>query len=547
MKLNPCLISDVPFFLQAGQEQRLQKLDLKHLENNPGTYQLKHSLGRTVYWIEPLQLILKIFRPVTLWDHLRFFCRPHKGAIEFQTMLLAEQLHLSTSVPLGYGARYQHHFLKEAYLLIEALPEVRSFQQLFQTQYLSTSRTQKNQFISRLAQTIAQMHRVGILHPDFHAGNVLCAQDLQKIWIIDLYNCKKIAPLQRQKTLQNLVIFNRTFQLLASRTDRLRFFQKYSQHFFQASSSFLLNRSSKAEICWIEKETHQSNLIFWKHREQRCLKNNKYFKKIRVSGYHGYAKKNPALGTLEIPTEVFFPWIQGLSQSPPTLPPDSVWIKEHSRTTRVFKVTWNQQHYYVKQYLTKSKIQPFKNFWRKSRVFHSWFLGNSLITRGLLTGEPILALEQRRCGWLKDAVLVLKEIPSPKQHWLPSLSEERENCLHRLALTIRHLHDRGFSQRDLKGPNLLQGEQGFYFLDLDGMRQETPKTRIRCRDLGRLLYWLRFEETNHPLSPQEGEKLIQFYLGHPPKLNTPFEFYLRAIDSYLQKKTQQRQKKEISF
>ncbi|MEK7483301.1 MAG: lipopolysaccharide kinase InaA family protein [Planctomycetota bacterium] len=543
-------ISDVPFKILKEKEHHLAPLtsiDLKHLEAFPGCVRLKHSSARTVYYLTNEQILLKIFRPVTFFDKVRFSLFSSKAQLEFEAMLFAQAQQLATSTPIGFGIDVS----KKSYLWIEAIPEVQPLDRLFAERYAFSNRSERNEVLQELALLIVQMHQCGILHPDFHAGNILWSEKRKKAWVIDLYQYKKNRTLERKPCLHNLVIFNRVFQLKASRTDRLRFFCAYtslwnSAYYKESHQTLSVPDQTlrKHECLWLEKHTSVSNLQFWKQRERRCQKENKYFGRIASQGYTGFAKKNPNQGTFELSPEVLKKILE-LLQTPGKFPPEASWIKEKSRTTRVLKIATGEQIYYVKQYLPQSLGYQFKSLWRTSRARKAWLLGYRLLTRGLFTGEPVLVLEKKRFGLLLDSILVIKEIPEFQSILLSESPDKRKQELEKIAKYFRQFHDRGFSHRDLKGPNLLWGKEGLYFLDLDGVKNSPPSPKIRCRDLGRFIYWLKEESSSKQLSFEEIENFVQTYLYSLPALISiaKEQYYFQRIQQYLQKKSKQRQKK----
>lgn len=534
--MQELLMNSIPFKIlpeKASLFESLTALDLKCPEAFPGSVRIKHSKARTVYHLTHQHLLLKIFRPVTRLDQLRFTLFSSKAELEFEAIRFAQENHVPTSVPVGFGVDSQ----RQSYLFIEAIPEVYPLDRLFTDHYLQTKRTQRNEILREIATCIAQMHKGGLLHSDFHAGNILFSERQKKAWIIDLYHYKKNPKRHWNACLQNLVIFNRVFQVKASRTDRFRFFRYY----IEGWHSF-----SKQDCLWLESQTQLSNQQFWRHREQRCFKENKYFGKIAYHHYTGFAKKNPQLETFELPPD-YWPRLFEFLQTPVhyPLPDGAVWIKSKSRTTRVLKILYNAQAYYVKQYLPQSFNYQLKSLFRSSRAKKAWFLGYSLLTRGLQTADPILVLEKRTYGLLQDSILVVKEIPSFQETRLLESSDSRQRQLETFARIFRQFHDRGFTHRDLKGPNLLWGTEGLYFIDLDGVSQITPSDTIRCRDLGRFIFWFKEESAGYRLSSEEIDYFIRSYLQLWPTLisSGKEQYYFQTIQRYLEKKLRHRQKK----
>jgi serine/threonine protein kinase len=483
---------------------------------------------------------------VTLLDHLRFRFLPSKAQLEFQAIQHAQNQKIPTSSPVGFGHHYHKGWLLSSYLLIESLPHVQPFNIYFQNHYHTLSPSSKKQLLYQLATTLAYMHRCGVLHADFHAGNLLYSPTLCYFWIIDIYKSTQLPRFHLFKSLKNLVTFHRPFHLKTSRSDRLRFFRSYLSALTpppappQPTPLKLqpLNSQTKYYCRLLEKWTRKAHFTFWKHREKRCLKENKYFGRIRLEGYQGYSQKNPETSTPLVPPET----LKMLLPPPLCLPPSVQWVKKGSNTTRLLRL---QGEYYLKHYLIKPFPLSCLHVFRQSRARKAWSLGHSLLTREILTAEPLLFLEKRRWGlFLQDSFILFKRIPEHQALRFPPphLFQERQDLIQKLSHAIRQFHDKGFTQRDLKGPNLLQGKEGIYFIDVDGMQQKC-KLKNRSRDLGRLLYWYRFEEPQYPWTPQEGDFLIKSYFASPCPLPFSLEKFQNLVQEYLEKKTRKKAKK----
>src|SRR5207248_2161546 len=86
----------------------------------------------------------------------------------------------------------------------------------------------------------------------------------------------------------NLILFNRWFQMRASRADRLRFWHSYRR----ARRTLAVLHDDAAEVREVERGTTASNLRFWASREVRCLGSNRYFRRVRAGPCRGYAVRD---------------------------------------------------------------------------------------------------------------------------------------------------------------------------------------------------------------------------------------------------------------
>src|SRR5262249_42904367 len=143
---------------------------------------------------------------------------------------------------------------------------------------------------------LARLHEVGILHHDLHPGNVMVGltdADEPRLYLLDLHSLRLGLPPEWRPPRDNLVVFNRWFSRHATRTDRLRCWQAYHRARFESCSWPRLagvepNRVSSALAREIEQRTRRSNSHFAQQRDSRCLRNNRYYRRVRVWGVTGH-------------------------------------------------------------------------------------------------------------------------------------------------------------------------------------------------------------------------------------------------------------------
>ena len=133
---------------------------------------------------------------------------------------------------------------------------------------------------------------------------------------------------------------------------------------------------------------------------------------------------------------------------------------------------------------------------RRSKCMRSWLLGNAFLDCLLPTARPLAAFERRRFGLAWDGYLLTEMIAGAidLRQTVDSIDSRRQlqARIELVARLIRTLHERGWSHRDLKAPNILlapsnDGVERAWFIDLVGASRPFWLTRRRrMRDLARL-------------------------------------------------------------
>jgi hypothetical protein len=137
-----------------------------------------------------------------------------------------------------------------------------------------------------LGKFIAHIHDAGVRHRDLHAGNILLeleANDRPRLHLIDLHDIRLGSPLTWRSARENLVLLNRWFAMRVDRPDRLRFWNTYSQcRGLGATGGQAAARAAHLEGARdLEQRTLASNRLFWRRRDQRSLRINRYYREVQ--------------------------------------------------------------------------------------------------------------------------------------------------------------------------------------------------------------------------------------------------------------------------
>ncbi len=208
------------------------------------------------------------------------------------------------------------------------------------------------------------------------------------------------------------------------------------------------------------------------------------------------------------------PWRWEAGSSPTPVLPDQFWIAPdqlltppaqrvvrfpQKSTTEVFRVPLPQPNewVFVKRYRSGQAAWAVKYFMRPSKACRALHCALALQRLGIHTAEPVAAGERRRFGWLRDALLITREV-SQSITW-EELDRRQPRGPHRVPLLrilgryFAALHDAGYSNSDPNRNNLLiqfcpELRPKLYLIDLDALvRRRRVTLRRAVKDLRRLL------------------------------------------------------------
>jgi len=426
---------------------------------------------------------------------IRAWCRevlrPAKARLEFENLFAIRKRGIAAAAPLAWGAK-NSPWPGENYLITKGLVASESF--LTYVEGLK-SPEERRHLARALGQFIAQLHDGGIAHPDPHPGNVLVertAARVPRFSLIDMHAISIGGPLSWPESRANLVLFNRWFQLRASRSDRLRFWHAYRRS--RTALPVPDDQQFAFECREVERSTMVSNLRFWSSRQSRCLGNNRYFRMVKVGACRGHAVADMRRDRLEPvlrDPDAFFvegrPRTDDLSihgassAAKPALTHSTFSILKDSRTSTVAEITLDSRTLILKRVNVRRWFEPIKNLFRPSAVLRSWINGHALTDRWLPTPRPLAVWHRYRRGLPAEGYLLTEKVAD-------ATSLDRLQDLTKLARVLRQMHDRGVSHRDLKASNILL-EHGVdpILIDLVGVHLGRPiPFKQRARELARL-------------------------------------------------------------
>jgi tRNA A-37 threonylcarbamoyl transferase component Bud32 len=401
--------------------------------------------------------------------------------LEFDNALALRKRGVPAVEPLAWGT-LDSNWPCESFLITQALtatvPFLHCLEHVLPSLPAEESRDMRRKVARAFGEFLAKLHDAGITHPDPHPGNLLVelAPDRPpQFALIDLHAVHVGKALRWRESRNNLVLFNRWFQIRASRADRSRFWHAYRRA--RATLPAPTKDELRIGVKELERDTHSSNLRFWAGRESRCLGTNRYFRKFRRGVYRGFAVRDLANDFLQ----------QLLAEPDTAFARAGVRILKDSRTSTVAVLEMpgpsGPVPVVLKRVNVRSSIEPAKNVFRRSHVLRSWVYGHALRDRWLSSPRPLAVFHRYRNGLPAEGYLLTEFVPEPaplRTGSLPSLMK--------LARLLRVMHDRGVSHRDLKAANILlaHGTEPT-LIDLVGVRTRVQLSDVnRAKELARL-------------------------------------------------------------
>jgi tRNA A-37 threonylcarbamoyl transferase component Bud32 len=455
---------------------------------------------------------------------LRELVRPPKAKLEFDHAESLTARGLETIQPLAWG-RLPGRWPSESWLATRGRDAISLADWLARP----WSPVDRRLFALRFATFVARLHDAGVVHPDPHPGNLLVEtgpDGVPRFVLVDLHAVRPGPPAVGARSMANLVLFNRWFQMRASRTDRLRFWLAY-----RAARTTIpaLDRSAAKRI---ETKTGRSNVTFWNRRFGRYVTDNREYVRVKGPAAAGYAvrtlPKQFVDSFLADPDGAFHqPWVT---------------VFKNSRTSTVVEYRIETPDgpvpVILKRFNRKSFGSVLKNNFRPSPATRSWLLGHNLRDRGLPTPRPLLLAHHYRLGVPVVSYLVVEKVPAAAG--LPEAvaavadlsPDARRRFLHILAADlgrlIRTMHDRGVSHRDLKAPNILLADGHTpTLIDLVGVRTgRAVPSSVRVRDLARLNASFL---SSRVVSRSDRLRLLTAYLAAPPQMGRSWKAWWSAV------------------
>lgn len=455
------------------------------------------DLGNRVFYV-------KHYRCPRFWDVARHLFRACSAQREWRRAMEVARRGIATARPIGWGQRVRHGLVRDNYLVTEALANTCSLRQYVAERLPKLAPPHRQATRRRLVETLARfaaaIHQAGILHDDFHAGNILLdvetgAMDidrgLPRLYLIDLAGVRIGAPLDWPASRDSLAVMSSDWSAHPILADRWRFWRTYLKCRPELA---LADRRMAAES--VERHGREYARRLHRQRDKRSLRTNRDFVVIRRPGgqAHGVAEVNPSQ---------LARWIE---QSP------DEWLWQnvdravklgHSSVVVVADLELGgvSRRVALKRFRLRDWWKAFKGLFRHGRARRAWCAGHALLQRQIATPRPVALWEPRRPRWRNAGYVATEWIEGAENlhlwGWRLTSSPVGERLrqaarvAESLGRLIGRMHAFQIAHRDLKPSNVLVVQHGdrveTQLIDVDGIRiARRLSARQKTADLARL-------------------------------------------------------------
>ncbi len=498
-------------------------------------------------------VFVKHFLVPNLRAKLRQWFRRGKGRNEGSRAAKLAEIGVPTITPIALGERRVNRFLFENFLITQAIPDTLPLDNFFE-QRLPTFTPERQETFRRallrsLADLTAKLHDAGIVHLDFHPGNLLIQlrpDDTFHLAVIDLDALRVSRRISWNEARKNLARLDHFFWVRSDRLDRYRFLVAY----LKARRG--PRPDARSFALQIEQETRAWAERLWRRWGRRCWGRNKYFDRIGNRDYRAYISRDldPRLA-------------RELLGDPeaPLLGRDTRILKDSS-TALVAELQMPVQGMptpvIYKKFRVRGWFELVLNRLRPSPAERAWQGGQHLRSRGIPTPQNLAYVCETPLRWLGPLrrlfpstayVLMVKAEPSvPLSDYIRAEMVAMDHAARRgridailpsLARLIRDLHERSLSHRDLKAANVLLlgdrfADSRLSLIDLVGVALEHPLSEgRRLQNLARLQLSL---ETTPGLTRTDSLRFLRMYLPDGLSNREAWKSSWRGIVRLMEKK-----------
>lgn len=398
--------------------------------------------------------------PKALWNALR----GSQWRREWRSAQRLRELGIPTPEPLAMGERSRWRIPEEGLLVSRAIQNA-----LTLTVYLAEKQRDPGPVLRALGNLLAEMHNLGVLHRDLHAGNLLVAEPGERcleFWILDLHRVRTgrgpVAHAQRKWNLAQLLVSLRGSLEPGQEEVLLRsYIQRCGLGGSESSWAFQLRAIQER----MARRRYRS-------RTRRCLQESTRFAVEAIPGGKVIRLRSFPLGKV----------LRAMEEAGRvTDPGDPRALKLTSRTrvtVQEMEVEGALQRICVKEHRSTGVLSRVFPAVLNSRGRRFWVGAWGLMVRGFQVPSPMAMWERKHGGFrssgvvmemVQDGIGLSRFVASPCMK-----GREGRRFVEEFARTLARMHELGVFHRDLKAGNIMVVDRGdahsVLFLDLEDVR-----------------------------------------------------------------------------
>jgi tRNA A-37 threonylcarbamoyl transferase component Bud32 len=489
-----------------------------------------------------VSLFVKHYKCRGFGDTLKYLLVRSKVNAEWKTIHSLLDRGINVARPLAKGERRVSRFLKDSYLITEALVNTRPLKD-FITELPGKSSSQETHnfrrfIVEKVGEVIAKIHEEGFFYRDLHAGNILVStgenQSVQ-IYPIDFHKVWHINRLPLWMRFRDLAQLKNSLTL--SQTDQLRFLKSYARR------APVLGDKLKESVKKINKKAAKLWRVHLKSRTKRCLLVSSEFAVKKGSAMSLYFRKVYS-------EPVIMAILQGYDNYSSTT---TVLKKTKKEVVASLSVTDSPDFPFEHLLLKESRIHAFSRklflTLTRSRAKKAWIAARGLQVRGINTPSSLALIEMKHLGLITRTILISEFIENAYElndFVLKFFKDKntslslftKQSFIDQLAKLVKKLHENGIYHADLKSNNILvklddNNRLHFYLVDLD---------RVHFRD------HLSFEQMANNLAqinasisdyitPADRLKFFRTYAEGTPRMINRKRYFKRILEIGRKKNT----------
>ena len=464
---------------------------------------IKSNPRRTIWRIryDDLDVHVKRYELGGLLGSIKGLFRRSPVASEFQNLLLARSLGVSTPQPLAFGQIGPRGIFGPSVLITASVPQAQPL-----PDYLR--RTPMDQELADLsAELLGRLHLAGRTHPDLHLANLAVSagpDGHHKLYLFDLQKLPRIPPVRLSSRLEITPLkakWHLAFGYMRfSRylTDGLK--QGFLRKYLQTIAPDLTVSDARVREMLNEIEQLGSREIRhrWAKRDLRAGGTNKYFARIRLpDGWHGSVllrlKEQVPGGLTSVSPFTPRQWSDALAD-PLKLFDDSGLPKAEQSNQpitlhRHLQVGSTDLNIHAILRRTRKQcpclFRRIPLLWQRPHARHAFEMGFALLRRFIPTVLPLAWLRRRDGLFTQSTILITETMPQTVNlsDFLADLTADTSanfkqfrELVSNAAALAGDLVDRGFVHLDFQPANLLlqrqpDGQMSLLLLGLEHIRR----------------------------------------------------------------------------